>query len=342
MAGMVHWGILATGGIARKFAAQLPGSRTGRLVAVGSRTRERAERFAAEFGGMHAHGSYEALLADPAVQAVYIATPHPGHREWVLRAAEAGKHILCEKPLALNRAQAAEMVAAARRHRVLLMEAFMYRCHPQTDALVRLLQEGAIGKLTHIEACFRLDRTFDPAHRLFDRRLGGGAILDLGCYPVSFSRRMAGGALGGMMAEPTEFAGEGRVHPATRTDEFATARARFPGGITARLTCGTIGPQEVFARLEGTHGRIDVPAPFAPGYGGLPEWFLVTRAGEARPEKIHCRGDVGLYALEADAVGAALARGDLQAPPMPWDDTLANFAVLDAWRAAVGVEYPGE
>lgn len=342
MAGMVHWGILATGGIARKFAAQLPESRTGRLVAVASRTREGAKRFAAEFGGVRAHSGYEALLADPGVQAVYVATPHPVHREWVVRAAAAGKHILCEKPLALNRAQAAEMIAAARQHRVFLMEAFMYRCHPQTDALVRLLQDGTLGKLTHIEACFRLDRTFDPAHRLFDRRLGGGAILDLGCYPVSFARRMAGAALGRTVAEPAEFAGAGRLHPATRTDEFATAHVRFPGGITAALTCGTIGPQEVFARLEGTRGRVDLPAPFAPGYGGLPEWFLLTRSGAREGRKIHCRGEVGIYAHEADAVGAALARGDREAPQMPWADTLANLAVLDAWRAAVGVEYPGE
>lgn len=219
----------------------------------------------------------------------------------------------------------------------------MYRCHPQTAALAQLLRSGAIGRLTRIEACFRLDRTFDPAHRLFNRELGGGGILDLGCYPVSFARRMVGALAGADFAEPTHYgAAAGRVHPATRTDEFATLSLRFASGITADLCCGTIGPLLAFARLHGTQGTIEVPAPWAPGYGGLPEWVIVRRHDDPTPARIHCRGERGVYALEADVVGEAIRRGASEAREMSWSDTLGNHVVLDAWRREVGVVYPGE
>ena len=266
----LNWGILATGGIARKFAAALPESRTGRLVAVGSRTAAAAEKFAADHGGIRAHGSYEALLADPEVQAVYIATPHPSHLEWTLRAAAAGKHILCEKPLALNHADAARMIGAARRHRVFLMEAFMYRCHPQTARLAELVAEGTIGELRAIHANFTAPFKFDPAHRIFDKALGGGAILDLGCYPVSVSRRMAGAALGQPFVEPLSFQGTGRLNAITGADEVAAATLAFPGGITAQISCSSCLPLEIRVRLIGTGGWIDVPNPFHPGNPGMP------------------------------------------------------------------------
>lgn len=338
----INWGILGAGGIARKFAAHLPESLTGRLVAVGSRTRGRARVFAREFGPARAHASYHALLADPEVRAVYIAVPHPVHREWTIRAAEAGKHILCEKPLALDRHEATAMIAAARAHGVFLMEAFMYRCLPQTDALVQLVQAGAIGRLRRIEACFWLDRPFDPQHRLFNRELGGGGILDLGCYPVSFARRLAGAALGEYIVEPTALQAAGRIHPATRTDEYAEISLEFPGGIQARLWCGTIGRHEVFARLHGTEGSIEIPAPWQPGFNQHPDHVLVRRDDDDEVARIHCRSPRGIYAVEADVAGRALAAGSHEAREMSWDDSLGNLAVLDAWRAAVGVRYAGK
>src|SRR3954463_16003973 len=140
MAGKLNWGIITTGWIARKFATDLLQSRTGRLVAVGSRPLAAAEKFAHDFGGARAHASYESLLADPEVQAVYIGTPHPLHLEWAVKAAEAGKHILCEKPLTLRLADTLRIIEAAKRHDVLLMEAYMYRFHPQTLKLVELVR----------------------------------------------------------------------------------------------------------------------------------------------------------------------------------------------------------
>ena len=140
MGAHLRWGILGTGAIANTFATALPQSRTGRLVAVGSRTADSARKFAARHGDGRAHGSYDALLADPEVDAVYIATPHPQHAEWCIRAARAGKHILCEKPITLNHAEAMVVAEAAREAGVFLMEAFMYRCHPQTQRIVELIR----------------------------------------------------------------------------------------------------------------------------------------------------------------------------------------------------------
>jgi len=342
MSARLNWGILATGGIARKFATELPGSRTGRLVAVGSRTQAAADKFAADFPGTRAHGSYEALLADPGVAAVYIANPHPGHLEWTLKAAAAGKHILCEKPLALNRADAARAVAAARQHGVFLMEAFMYRCHPQTARLAELVRGGAIGELRAIHANFTVPFKFDPAHRIFAKDLGGGAILDLGCYPVSFSRRMAGAALGRVCAEPLALAGTGRLNAVTGADEFAAATLTFPGGITAQISCSSCVPLEIRARLLGTAGWIDVPTPFHPGNQDRPAEILLHRPGATGPERIVVEGALSLYTLEADTVGEAITHGELESVVMNHADTLANMAALDAWRAAVGMRYDGE
>src|SRR5947209_423396 len=161
----LQWGIIGTGAIAKIFARGLAASRTGRLVAVGSRTPAAAETFADAFDAPHRHGSYDSLLADPAVQAVYISTPHPMHAEWAIKAAEAGKHILCEKPLTLNHAEAMVVVEAALRHDVFLMEAFMYRCHPQTAKLIELIRSGVIGSVRVIQVTFSFHVNVHPGHR---------------------------------------------------------------------------------------------------------------------------------------------------------------------------------
>ena len=337
----LNWGILATGGIAKKFAEGLQESRTSRLVAVGSRTLAGAESFTANFPGTRAHGSYEGLLADPNVTAVYIATPHPSHLEWAVRAAEAGKHILCEKPLALNRADTERMIAAARAHHVFLMEAFIYRCHTQTDRLAELVAGGTLGELRAIHSTFTVNFKFDPAHRIFNKALGGGGILDLGCYPMSFVRRLAGAALGQTCAEPLSLQGAGRLNTITGADEFATASLAFPRGITAQISCGTCVPLAVGARLLFTAGWIDVPSPFHPGHPELPGNVVVHRTDSA-PETLLLPETRSLYTLEADTVADAIARGESECAVMTHADSLGNMAALDTWRAAVGMRYEGE
>jgi predicted dehydrogenase len=159
----LRWGIIGTGRIAREFAAGIAHSRHGKLVAVASRSP--IIEAAPEFGAAHRHTGYAKLLSDKSVDAVYIATPHPMHAEWAIRAAEAGKHVLCEKPIGMNAAEADAIIDAARRHDVFLMEAFMYRAHPQTEALTALVRSGAIGEVRLIEASFGYAKAFDPAGR---------------------------------------------------------------------------------------------------------------------------------------------------------------------------------
>jgi predicted dehydrogenase len=349
MTAKLNWGILTTGWIARKFATDLRQSRTGRLAAVGARRLADAERFAADFGGARAHGSYEALLADPEVQAVYIGTPHPLHKEWALKAIAAGKHVLCEKPLTLNLADTQSVIDAARARGVLLMEAYMYRCHPQTLKLVELVRSGAIGELRLIRASFNVLRDFDPEHRIFKRALGGGAILDLGCYPVSFSRLIAGAAASAgasaaptlPFAQPVEFHATGRRHPLTQTDDYAAAAVKYPGDIIAELSCGLTVVHDISARIYGSKGWLDVPTPFFPGLDGKTDRFFLHRPGTSAPEEFTFPSSVGLYAHEADAVAEAIAHGAREVPQMTWADTIGNTAVLDAWLAAVGVNYDG-
>lgn len=338
----LRWGILSTGRIAKWFATALATSRTGRLVAVGSRTGDAAAKFAADHPGIRAHASYDALLADPEVQVIYIGTPHDSHADLCIRAARAGKHILCEKPLALSRAQAERAVTAAREHGVFLMEAFMYRCHPQTAKLAELVCTGAIGELRLISAVFCFNRPVDPALRLYNRALGGGAILDIGCYPVSIARLVAGAAQGRAFADPVEFHGTGRVHPVAKVDEQAAATLKFPGGALAQLSCGTTTAKEITVRVHGTDGILHLPAPFHPGTGPEgPGRIILQRTGAAAEEiAVNPGGD--LYAIEADVVGDAIARGEKESTAMSLADSLGNMAVLDQWRAAVGVEYDGE
>jgi len=340
MAKKLNWGIITTGWIARQFATDLRQSQTGRLVAVAARQAADAEKFAADFGGARAYGSYAALLADPEVEAVYLATPHPWHAEWAIKAAAAGKHLLCEKPLTLRRADTERVIAAAKKHNILLMEAFMYRLHPQTRKLVELVRDGAIGELRLIRASFNILMDFNPEQRMFKKALGGGTILDLGCYPVSFSRHLAGAAAGAVFAEPVEFHGTGRLHPQAGTDDFATAVAKYPGDILAQLSCGSTCVNDNSASLHGTKGWIDVPCPFIPGLRGKTERIVLHRRGVDAPETIEFNpGGVGLYAYEADAMAEALARGAREVPQMPWADTLGIAGQLDQWLAGVGLSY---
>ena len=338
----VAWGILGTGAIAHTFARGLAKSRTGKLVAVGSRAQGPADAFAKEFAPLSAHGTYEALLADPAVQAVYISTPHPSHAEWCVKAARAGKHILCEKPLTLNHAEAMVVAEAAREHGVLLMEAFMYRCHPQTERLVDLIRSGVIGQVGVIQATFSFHAAFNAGSRLFSNELGGGGILDVGCYTMSISRLVAGVALGLPFANPLKVTGCARLHPETGTDVYALATAEFPGGILGQLATGVGLNQDNGLRVFGSEGSLHVPAPFLMAKEGGSVTIFLTRKGSPKPEEIVVKTKDYLYALEADSVGDALASGRLESPHMTVADTLGNIAALDAWRVSAGLVYESE
>ena len=337
----LKWGILATGNIAKTFANGVKHSKTGKLVAVGSRTSEGAEAFGKAMGIPKAkrHGSYEALLADKDVQAVYIATPHPLHAEWAIKAAEAGKHVLCEKPMGMNAAEAMAMFEAAHKHDVFMMEAFMYRCHPQISEAVKLVKSGAIGEVRFIQMAFGFGAQRNEGTRLLANNLGGGGILDVGCYPVSLARLMAGAAIGKDFDDPIEVKGSGQLNKNTGTDEWAAATLKFSSGIVAQVSTSVLVNQDNSARIYGSEGWIHLPDPWVPSRDGAATHFILNKNGKAK--KIKITPDVPLYGLEADAVAEAISKNSQQATPhaMTWDDTLGNLRTLDAWRNSIGLVY---
>jgi predicted dehydrogenase len=339
----LHWGILGTGAIARTFSEGLETSRTGRLVAVASRAQAKADAFvAANCSGrsVRSHGSYESLLADPNVHAVYISTPHPDHAQWAAKAAQAKKHVLCEKPLAVNHRQAAGIIDAARQNDVFLMEAFMYRCHPQTARVVELVRSKAIGDVKMIHAAFGFHAPFDPESRLYKNSLAGGGILDVGCYPVSMSRLIAGAATGKDFAEPIDVQGAGHLGQ-TGVDEYATATMRFPGDILATVATAVRLELENTVRISGTHGHIVVPTPWVPAREGGVSEIHVHRTGRER-EVVKIETTQHLYAIEADVVANSIGRRQAPSPAMSWDDSLGNMKTLDAWRKALNFTYEFE
>ena len=343
MSKKLAWGIIGTGAIARTLAFGISKSRTGKLVAVGSRATESANKFGSEFGVEpgKCYANYSDLLNDSAIQAVYIAIPHPSHAEWAIKAAEAGKHVLVEKPMAVNQYLAQAIIESAVANNVFLMEAFMYRCHPQTFKLVEIIRKKMIGDVRVIQASFSFHAGFDPHSRLYDPNLGGGGILDIGCYPASIARLIAGAATGKDFAEPTEVKAVGHLE-VTAVDGYTSAVVKFPGNIIATLNAGVAVNQENVVRIFGTDGWIFIPNPWVANRGG-PDIgkIIVHKRGEKEPVEFTSEADVTSFTLEVDTFGDAVSAGHKQAssPAMSWNDSLGNIKLLDAWRAQIGVEY---
>jgi predicted dehydrogenase len=335
----LRWGIISTGSIAHKFARGVLRSETGDLVAVASRTEEKAREFARLYQMPRAYGSYEALIADPDIDIVYIATPHPQHREWTIRTARAKKHILCEKPLALHYDEALEMLQAVWENSVFFMEAYMFRCHPQINKMLELIRSGTIGEVRTINARFSFCATYDLEGRLFNRTLGGGGILDVGGYCTSMARLVAG-AMRGAVVEPERIFAAGEIGPESGVDEYASALLLFPGNIVATLSCGLRLQQENKVRIEGTEGSLVLPTPWVANVDGGESQILVLKSGQA-PEMITVPSGP-LYALEADLVANHIFQGHLEAawPAMTWADSLGNIRVQDKWRRAMDATAP--
>ncbi len=336
----LRWGIIGTGRIAHTFAQGVLRSHTGELAAVASRTKASAKEFAKKHSIAKFYGSYQELLDDPNVEVVYIATPHPQHEEWAVRAAEAKKHILCEKPLGLHHDQAVEMIQAAWENKVFFMEAYMYRCHPQIERMIELIRAGTIGDVRAIRASFGFAAQYDLESRLFSRELGGGGILDVGGYCTSMVRLIAGVAQGKAFVEPERLSVFGQIGAESGVDEYATALIVFPGEIAATISCGLRLQQENKVRIEGTAGSLTLVDPWTPNVNGGETDLILERNGQ--PLETITVTSPPLYALEVDMVGRHIARGDRQAasPAMSWADTLGNIRLQDEWRRAMDAPAP--
>ena len=335
----IRWAILGPGSIARTFAGGLAHSHNGALAAIGTRNPDKAG-LAENFPGARIINGYDAVLEDPEIDAIYISTPHPSHAQWAIKAAEAGKHVLCEKPMGLTAFETDAMIHAARKAGTFLGEAFMYRLHPQTLRLVELVKSGAIGEVRMVKSSFGFAMpNFLPEHRLYANDLAGGGILDVGGYPVSMARLIAGAAAGKPFAEPDKVVGAAHLGK-SGVDEWASALLHFPDGIVAEVSCSISLAQDNVLRILGTKGRIEVADFwFASGKeGGTGEIRIIRKDGD---EIIKVKEDRWLYAFESDAAGEAILAGkqEFTWPGMDWADSLGNQRVLDKWRDSVGLEY---
>ncbi|MFD5252059.1 Gfo/Idh/MocA family protein [Streptomyces bobili] len=326
----VRWGILATGGIAAAFTADLIDLPDAEVVAVASRTEASAGAFAERFGIPRAYGDWETLAKDTDIDVVYVATPHSAHRDAAGLCLEAGRNVLCEKAFTLNLREATELVALARDNDRFLMEAMWMYCNPVIRRLKALVDDGAIGEVRTVQADFGLEGPFPPSHRLRDPAQGGGALLDLGVYPVSFAHLMLG--------EPTSVSAQA-VISAEGVDLQTVASLSWDSGALAALHCSLVGGTGVTASVTGTRGRIDIPAGFF-----HPDRFVLHRAGRDPEEFTADPADGPRTTMrhEAREVMRALRAGETESPLVPLDGTLAVMRTLDTVRERIGVRYPGE
>jgi D-xylose 1-dehydrogenase (NADP+, D-xylono-1,5-lactone-forming) len=335
----LRWGIVGTGNIARQFAEGVAASRRGLIVAVASRSADAARTFAQTYHIPRSHAGYDAILNDREVDAIYLSLPNSMHHEWTIRCLRAGKHVLCEKPLATSADQAMEMFDVAKQTGKLLVEAFMYRAHPQTAKLVDIVQGGDIGnlKLIRTSFCFRV-RSWQNNIR-FKPELAGGALMDVGCYCVSLSRLLAG-------SQPTDVRAVATLHE-TGVDEQTTVSMKFPNGITAEFTCGMMLQTDNSALICGDEGYLVAGWPWKPA---PPKSTIELRRSipprqdnpAVKPtlpptQMIDVSNDQPLYAIEADAFARAVA-GEV-APFVSETESIDNARTLHDIRRQIGLSY---
>ena len=321
----LRWGILGTGGIAQTFASDLRLTESGVVIAVGSRSQGSADRFADTFGIEIRHPSYEALVADPAVDVVYVATPHPMHRDDAILALRAGKPVLVEKPFAMNEAEAAEIVEVARETGLFAMEAMWTRFLPHIAVVRDWLAQGTLGEIVTVTADHGQWFAEDPEFRLFAPELGGGALLDLGVYPVSFASMVLG--------TPNRIAAI--IDPAfTGVDAQTSMVFGYQSGAHAVLTCTLRAKSPTRASIVGTDARIEIDGDFyAPA-----TVTLIPRQGE--PMRVPSAHEGRGLRHQADEVARRLAAGDLESPLMPLDETVSIMRTMDTVQAQTGVDSP--
>ncbi len=323
----MRWGIIGRGWIAEAFAAGLRALPDAELVAIGSRRQETAEEFAGKLGVARRHGSLEALASDPEVDVIYVATPHSAHKRVTLLCLAAGKAVLCEKPFAINAGEADEMIAAARQHKLFLMEAMWTRFTPLMAKVRALLADGAIGEVRMLSADLGFRSAPDRTPRLFDPARGGGALLDVGVYVVSFAS-MVLGAPTRIVSLPTM--GE------TGVDEQAAVILGHANGALSVLSAAVRTNTPHVATMMGTDGMIDIHYDWH-----KPRSFTLKVAGKD-PERFDLPPEGNGYNYEAAEVMRCLRAGLTESPILPLDETRAIMQTLDEIRAQWGLRYPME
>ena len=320
---VLNWGLLSTARINRALIKPLRASKRNQLAAVASRTQESANAYAREWKIPRAHASYEALLADPEIDVVYISVPNHLHAKWTVKAIEAGKHVLCEKPLALNVDEVDTVRAAAHKHGRVVMEAFMYRHHPQTLRVQELVKSGALGTLKLIRGSFSFMLSRQGDVRL-DPAMGGGSIWDIGCYPISYARSVLG-------QNPLEVFGWQVIGP-TGIDDTFVGQMRFDHDVYAQFDSSFVVPLHAFMEIVGSEGTLNIPKPFKPE---TDEKIYLTRGDKT--ETIKVKGQE-LYLGEVENMADAILLGS--EPRISLEDSRANVAVIYALLESARTDKP--
>jgi xylose dehydrogenase (NAD/NADP) len=316
---MIRWGLLGTARVNRRLIPAMRAARRSTLVAVASRDAERARQYAHEWQIPVAHSSYEALLRDPGIDAIYLPLPNSLHVEWTLRALDAGKHVLCEKPLALTPDDVDRVAAVARARDRIVQEAFMFRHEPLTHAVLKLLADEVIGPVSTVSSGFTYEQSRVDDVRLIPE-LGGGSLWDVGCYAVNAVRLAAG-------REPLEVFGWATAGP-SGVDESFSGLLRFSNGITASIHCSFRSRYRMWLEVGGRHGWLRVTRPFRPE----PRETIEVHRTDAPPETVVVDGSPLLFLrLVEDFIAAALGE---RGPVVTLEDSRANAAVLAALYAA--------
>lgn len=308
----LHWGLLSTARINGAVIPPIRLSPRSELLAVASRDQAKAEAYAQAHDLPRAYGTYEALLADPGINVIYNPLPNHLHAEWTIKAAEAGKHVLCEKPLALTVAEVDSIMAAARANQVIVAEAFMYKHHPQTLKVLELLKSRPIGELLVIKGAFTFDLSPRPTDIRWMPEMGGGSLWDVGCYPISFARLIA-------QAEPIEVFGW-QTTSASGVDEVFVGQLRFANGLLAQFESGFRSPYRTWMEVVGTRGSLYVASPFKPADRA----FITLNFGD-RSEQIEVNAG-HLYQGEIEDMEGAVLDGQPQRIPL--DDSRNNVALI--------------
>lgn len=323
----IRWAILGTGNIAHQFARGLADTPDADLVAVGSRSADTADSFADEFDIPRRHATYEALATDPDVDAVYVSTPHPFHKDNSILLLENGKAVLCEKPFTINAGEARAIIDCAKANDTFLMEAMWTRYVPAVVRARELVAEGAIGEPRMVQADFGFRAGINPEGRLFNKDLGGGALLDVGIYSISFASMVFG-------PRPAEVHSTSQIGE-TGVDEQSAFLLKYDGGELAVLSCAVRTGTSIEARIWGTEGSIALDSPFFKSAG-----LTVKRGGDEERIDLPLQGNG--YNYEAAEVGRCLRAGLKQSFVMPLDETLALMELMDSIRAQWGLTYPME
>lgn len=322
----IRWGVIGPGSIAKSFCKGVAVLPDHEVAAVGSRTLAKANTFGDEFGIPRRYSSYQELADDPDLDAIYVSTPHPYHKENSLQALNAGKAVLCEKPFTINEGELQELVDTARVKNLFLMEAMWTRFFPLMYRVRELLREGAIGEVRMVQADFGFRAGFDPKGRLFDPELGGGALLDVGVYVTSLSSMVLG--------TPDKITGVATLAP-TGVDEQAAAVLGHPNGAVSLLFSAVRTNTPHVAYLNGDAGRITIHSPF-----WKPERMTLTRDG--KDELIEMPMEGSGFNYEIAEVGRCLRAGKTESDVMPLAESLSIMRTMDTLRKQWGVRYPSE